>query len=322
MISIIIPAYNAEMYLEKCVNSILNNNIRDFELIIIDDGSTDNTSTICKSIAKMDSRVRFYSKKNGGVSSARNYGIKKAKGELLIFIDADDFIDKCFLQELLTGIGNADFLCAGFSIFESEHQSQIFRYTNVKFDGSLREYADRLQEWLNPPYLLSPWSKVFRKEIIDKYDLRFCEDMSYGEDVVFVFDYLLKVTSVKCIESSGYYYRKSVNSLSKGYRPEILHSDMIGLKRIENFLVKNKSVNEHKIMCGRFVDVYSLFIKRLIKSRISYRVKKKTFLESINQYHPIDYFKDSHERSIGFDLIFLVLKFPRLFFLLGVFNIR
>ena len=322
MISIIIPAYNAEKYLEECINSILCNTISDFEIIIVNDGSTDSTPTICKRIASSDNRIKIFSQNNGGVSSARNYGIKQAKGELIMFVDADDLIGKCYIEKIVQEIGNADFLCSGFSLFESDYRNPVNRYSNVEFDGSIKEYANRLTEWINPPFLLSPWCKVFRKVIIEKNNISFHEDMSYGEDVVFVFDYLIKSSTVKCINTSDYYYRKSSNTLSKGYRSDILKSDMLGLKKINEFLTINESANKQIVICERYVDIYTLFIKRLIKSNLNYREKKATFLKSVNQYNPIKYYKKRKIHSFGTDLIYLVLKCPYLFFLLEAFNLQ
>ncbi len=106
LISIIIPAYNIEKYIERCINSILNQTYKNLEIIIIDDGSKDKTSKICDIIAKSEKRIHVYHNKNHGVSYSRNYGIKKATGEYIAFIDGDDTIEKTYIEELYNKITN------------------------------------------------------------------------------------------------------------------------------------------------------------------------------------------------------------------------
>ena len=104
LISIIIPVYNVEKYLKKCINSVINQSHKNLEIILIDDGSTDKSGIILDEYAKIDERIKVYHKKNGGLSSARNYGIKRSNGNYICFIDSDDFISKYMIENLLNNL--------------------------------------------------------------------------------------------------------------------------------------------------------------------------------------------------------------------------
>lgn len=119
-ISVIVPVYNAEKYLHRCIDSILNQTFPDFELLLIDDGSKDQSGEICDEYAKKDSRVKVFHKENGGVSSARNVGIDNAVGEYICFCDSDDWVEKTWLLSFFERMCDNDMLITSFNIYENE----------------------------------------------------------------------------------------------------------------------------------------------------------------------------------------------------------
>lgn len=204
LISVIVPVYNAENTLRQCVDSILGQEYRDFELLLIDDGSKDNSPAICDEYAAKDSRVIVFHKENAGVSAARNKGLEKARGEWITFIDSDDYISEdyfrgvegCKQQLLITGFrdevgGNvSDNVKMVSAIYQSPEDVSLFIRTQVSSNMVLR----------------GPWGKFYRREIIRNQV--FNTQMKLGEDTCFVFDYLAKCRFLEVNASSYYVIRR------------------------------------------------------------------------------------------------------------------
>ena len=175
--SIIVPVYKTEQYIEKCVTSILNQTYKDFELILIDDGSPDRCPQMCDEYQKLDSRVKVIHKKNGGVSSARNSGLKIAKGRYVWFVDSDDYIEPFSLQQLYEAQKEKE---ADLYVFNTQ-QIQCFHTTDI----------DKFFEKYYFTYVLGfgPWNKLYRREIIQKNHLEFDVQETIGEDLLFNINY-------------------------------------------------------------------------------------------------------------------------------------
>lgn len=211
MISVIVPAYNAEDYVEECLASILAQTYRDFELIVIDDGSTDSTGDICERFQKTDSRVNVVHQNNAGVSQSRNNGIRLSKGEFLCFVDADDWIEPSYLQSFMDVMGGhqPDLLLQGLV----EHEgSKLIR--SVSFKPCIyNKMEDFMRDGLH--LFRGPYCKLFKRSIICTYALTFPLRISYGEDSIFYLSYLLHCRDIQTLPCSFYCYRKNVsNSLS------------------------------------------------------------------------------------------------------------
>lgn len=203
MISIIIPIYNSEKSIIPCIDSILSQTFTAFELILIDDGSSDNSSLICDEYAKKDSRIKVVHKVNGGVSAARNTGLDMAEGTHIVFVDSDDTIDSSYL-ETLSKNAEYDFVTAGFRT-----QGPDGRWHEQRFCEEMVEcktVSSYPSKYMGKYYFGAPWSKLYKKEIIDKYNIRFPVDVHNGEDTIFIFNYLLYTSIVKIVPYSGYNY--------------------------------------------------------------------------------------------------------------------
>lgn len=175
MVSIIIPVYNSEKYLEDCLNSVINQTYKDFEVLLIDDGSTDRSGKICDYYSQKDKRFKVFHRKNKGVSAARNFALEIAQGEYIAFIDSDDVVNEHFIEFLITiCIDNqADIAyCDSYnfnsneSLFEISENKNITNVTLTNFDSSyaLQHFYDT---WMNPAI----WNKLIKKELFE--DLRF-----------------------------------------------------------------------------------------------------------------------------------------------------
>ena len=200
LVSIIIPIYNARNCLERCINSVLNQKYDTIEVILINDGSTDNSGIICDMYALKDKRVKVIHKTNGGVSNARNVGLEMASGEHITFVDADDYLDSTYVSDMM--------LYAGFDFVAS----------HIKVEG-WAEYCDvplKDQQWTGTNVQCFITShlhrlnfmacKLFRKYIIKRNDIKFDEQISYGEDTLFVCQYLKHIATAATISRPSYHY--------------------------------------------------------------------------------------------------------------------
>lgn len=202
-ISVIVPVYNTEKYLQCCIDSILSQTFTDFELLLINDGSTDSSGMICDEYAAKDNRINVFHKKNGGVSSARNVGLDNAKGEWVIFVDADDYLCEESLECLLNG-SCADLVVGGYiRIHRSTGKAYSFPPDNKIVH--IRVGNDLPENWVDA-YLFTPWCKLFKRKKIEDKKLRFSQDLFYGEDTDFVIKYVIGIDVIQFISKPVYYY--------------------------------------------------------------------------------------------------------------------
>ena len=196
MISVIVPVYNTEKYLDRCIQSILAQIYTDFELLLIDDGSTDSSGAICDKYAEQDLRVRVFHKENGGVSSARNMGLDNAKGIWVMFVDSDDWVNEDFCQRLVD-ISNSDLVLesGGDSFMEST-------ISNTEI-GFFLDSTESVLCWT------VPWGKLYKRELIERNKLRFDINVFSGEDTMFVLEYLFCVNQISINHNCNYCYNFS-----------------------------------------------------------------------------------------------------------------
>lgn len=217
-LSIIIPVYNSECYLRDCINSILSQSYKDFELLLVDDGSTDSSGEICDNYSNIDPRVRVFHKKNSGVSSTRNFGMQQAKGEYFIFVDSDDEISTNALSTLCHKINefpNADVIIFGIKI---SRNSIVTQENNPQPGFWKKNDFDKVYLSLYFKFLInSPVNKVYKKKLIFK-GIEFPKDMSLGEDLIFCNSYLMVCQSFLLIDEALYIYKqREQNSLTTKY---------------------------------------------------------------------------------------------------------
>lgn len=212
MISVIVPVYNTEQYLHRCIDSILAQTYTDFELLLIDDGSTDSSGAICDDYAAKDPRVRVFHKENGGVSSARNLGLDNAQGEWITFVDSDDWVVKSMLYNLIE-IDDAD-LIIGAMQFEHDNTVGVFPRTG-RLEGCT--LYSLLAENIDHHSICGPCSKFFKRSAINDNLLRFSESLTFGEDAVFVKQYLANVLSIRVTDTLCYHYNDIGDDIYRKY---------------------------------------------------------------------------------------------------------
>ena len=206
LVSVIVPIYNAQKWLRRCLDSIVCQTFNGFELILVDDGSIDNSLEICNSYAQNDSRIKVISKSNGGVSSARNVGIESAYSKWITFIDADDWVERDYLDALVSvaDANNSDFVCANsichFNGGESSFEG--FKDTNLPLHDIQSEFA----KWLNHPLLKVCHGQLYNAKLLKIHNIRFNEKIRLSEDSLFVLDYLAIARIISLCSKRVYHY--------------------------------------------------------------------------------------------------------------------
>lgn len=213
-LSIIIPVYNSEEYLSSCLESVLSQSFADYELLLINDGSTDRSGFICDEYAERDRRIRVFHKANGGVSSARNRGLDEANGDFIIFIDADDIIGDCYLKHLMDS--DADLVLSGMQKFGAKTDKSVPK------EFSSFGLEDLPLHWNTPPnmnYLYCfPWAKRFCARIIQENGIRFNESLFFSEDMCFNLSYYAYAQTFEELPYADYLYRIESISRNEKYK--------------------------------------------------------------------------------------------------------
>lgn len=219
LFSIIIPAYNAEKYLKECLDSLICQSFEDFEVLVVNDGSIDRTEIIGSEYETRDPRFRLYNKENGGVSSARNVGLDVARGEWIVFLDADDMLTDEALSEIYRAINcdkNINLVIWGWQVFGESVSNKDYIYDSIPKLVDCNYIRRGL--FVTNPYLGYSCMKAYRRTYVGH--LRFHEDINYNEDRLFVFEYLTKISvrSLCCnIKKSMYLYRQHNESAMSGF---------------------------------------------------------------------------------------------------------
>lgn len=248
-ISVIVPVYKAEQYLPQCIESILSQSYGDLELILVDDGSPDNSGAICDQYASKDIRVKVFHKENGGVSSARNLGIEKAQGEWITFVDADDAIEPNTLSKCSTYFDGVDAVRFSMKYVYSEDGKQTVNY--VLSELSKEEYISKI---LLRDTILGVCGGVYKMKLFKDYNIRFNQNLINGEDWVVLLAVVLLANSIKLLNEPLYRYSKynetactkvfdlnrSISALSAQKQIEELLKSKLFYKQYKMDLIKGK----------------------------------------------------------------------------------
>lgn len=276
--SVIIPVYNSEKTIKRCIESISLQNRPDVEIIVINDGSTDETDSICKALQTEHKNIIYITKGNGGVSSARNSGLSVATGEFVMFVDSDDYVDNnCFDTIDKYTKSNADFYQFGFSIVENGLVKEVRSFSECKINTP-SEKESFLSEGVVIRTINSPWAKIFKRKIINEQNLRFCEKLSVGEDLTFVFSFLLLAERLERLSETIYFADiGNSESLSRKYR-ENLSEQLIGVydgmvKALKKSKTESKLINR-SLAWLFYRNAYSV-VNDLAKSGLTFLERRK-----------------------------------------------
>ncbi len=302
IVSVVIPVYNVENFLRKCLDSIIVQTYQHWECILVDDGSTDNSGRICDEYAEKDTRFSAYHKKNGGASSARNTGLEKTHGKYLCFIDADDYVSSQYLSNLVE---------------DSEYEKD----TDLVIQGSHKVFPNgMIQDCIPKPRTINlsydtqlfysiyryfaPFSKLFRFDIIEENNLRFNTNLIIAEDYDFLLKYLSHIRIIRVSDKANYYYNSNDGSLSSR-----LYSFEQEYNAFRNTYDLAKVYN-NRYYYGKWFSAPSFLLNRTLISNYLNVYKKEQRLEHLSK------FTDDERRMfrLNFKADTLFLKLVRFLF--------
>ena len=263
LISVIVPIYNIERYVGICIESIINQEYKNLEIILVDDGSTDRSGDICDLYAKKDSRISVIHKPNGGLVSARKAGIKVANGKYSTYVDGDDWIEKDYYSWLIKEIGDTDLVISG-------HSRTLFNKTtyitsNIPhglYDGSelveLKKNMISNEEFFHIGISTYVWNKLFKTELLKKYQLLVSDNISIGEDAAVTYPLIMESSKLVITDNCGYRYRQREDSMLKKSRP--FSEDLIGIRELHKYLSSFASKYDESFKLQKQIDDFVLGI--------------------------------------------------------------
>lgn len=273
-ISVIVPIYKVEKYLCKCVDSIINQTYKNLEIILVDDGSPDNCPQICDDYAKKDSRIKVVHKENGGLSDARNAGMKVATGEYVSFIDSDDFIDESFIECLHSAILDADVKLSACD-YRLYYDGDDLAKSDVKASVCVETAEEAINDILNNRKIRAvAWNKMFHKDLL-KGEL--FPVGKYHEDEFFSYRIIHKAQKIAYVDSKLYYYLQRQGSIMASFN--IKHLDVLdaGLERLVllNEYYPSLCKCDKLIFCAECVQLY----REALKSKCDKKKVKKIIVD-------------------------------------------
>lgn len=282
LISVIVPVYNVEKYLKKCISSIISQTYKNIEIILVDDGSTDKSGIICERFSKKDKRVTVKHIENLGVSNARNIGIEISKGELICFVDSDDFLPNNSLEILYSNMINeqSDLSCGkwrkitGKGFFSNNYQTKFIDTSNT----------EELIEFLEIEEVNGPVAKLFKRKIIEYGSIQYKLGVTIGEDAIFNFEYIKCCERVSFVNNIVYNYNKlnsnsATHNFCENFADFSLASAIAQSNAVLSDKVTKRSVEIQKIFSYRFLASVNYYLYYDIplskkKQKISYTLEK------------------------------------------------
>lgn len=291
-VSIIVPVYNVEKYLKRCIDSLLNQTLKNIEIILVNDDSPDNCPGICDEYSRRDGRIKVIHKKNEGLGLARNSGINMATGEYVAFVDSDDYIASDMYEKLVVKSteDNYDIVSCGFYNINEKHTEKMFLFNTIFTDNTISEYladmiASDVSVSLERKYSMSVWHSIYKKEILDKFNIRFASEREIlSEDILFNITYISKCRKIALIPYALYFHcvDDDINSLTKKFQQSKINALFLLNEKLKQFArMKDLAIPEIRIM--RFFIGYSrAMLRSIVLSNLSIQEKKILCCEIYN----------------------------------------
>lgn len=297
LVSIVVPVYNVEKYLDACISSIRHQKYTCIEIILIDDGSTDTSGQICDEYAKKDSRIKVIHNTNRGVSNARNHGIRLATGKYITFIDSDDTISPYYLDNLITPTFNKNYdiiMCGINYLFVKEHRTHSDILSKNEFlTGKIQNDYTILSR-----FLLSSCLKLYKLSLIKKYNIFFREEFLTAEDQIFNQDLFQYVQSYVFINKALYnYFIRGTSSLSHLIEINHLKNDIDSLSLKKDFFIKLDISNRNQLLADYAIFLIQKYISSKQPLYKNYQLTKKLIL-GIKVITSFENIKSSIKRNI------------------------
>lgn len=319
-VSIIVPIYKVERYIRKCIESILNQTYDNLEIILVDDGSPDDSGMICDEYAKNSSKIKVIHKKNGGLSSARNAGLKVCTGGYITFVDADDYLLPNYVDALMSNIQNADICISGFcTLYEGKLHTPSYSFDRREYKGTKKQHL--LEHLLLskpnneefPFHLMPVWKTLYKASLIKENALLFISERKiYAEDFIFNLHTYYYAESIAVISDANIVHLINKESLSQGYRENYYELQKQLRKMTENFIstyLGTDLLDEYNRRRPEMLG-YSLFKENRTRKEWAYANTKKILSDS----YTIDIFSRYKKCQSGFkeSVIYYLAKHHRI----------
>lgn len=313
LFSIIIPVYNCENYIKKCLNSIIEQQFKDYEVIIIDDGSTDNSGNICDDFSKNNKQIRVFHNKNKGVSYSRNFALKKVNGEYVLFIDSDDYVDDDYLLKIneILKKEKCDLINMG---FYSEVQNNYKTYYDKISIPYLRLNKNDLKKKIvylwDSHMLYNVWNKIYRYEIIKKNNILF-PNYNFGEDMYFNKKYMECITNFCNIEECFYHYvRERKGSITRIYNKELFNIRKNEYYEFNKYFASLElDLEEYlEFSSRRFIERTVGCIENIFSSKLKLKDKTEEIRNIINDKTVCETINNAVPKSKKMKIILLPIK--------------
>ena len=311
-ISIIIPVYNAEKYLNRCLDSILKQTYKNIEIILVDDGSKDSSPQICDEYAKLDNRIIVIHKENSGVSEARNSGLDVSSGDYVAFVDSDDYVEENFIQDMLKP--NFDLIVSGYKDINCVvNQSKCVKIVNKEYHNNSKEFY--IDAFINECFN-SVWNKLYSKKLIK--DLRFDKNFQIGEDAIFNLQAILKAEHIIAIDKVNYNYMnyQNMNSICRTEKVE---------KKLKSFInqvqLVKKLMNDDvdSLVCNKFINFLFYDLRHYIKTSTDSKLNKLKIIKEFKNNNDVrDFVINSKSNNFKEKIVKVLMKIRscKLFFVI------
>lgn len=287
-VSVIIPIYNEESYLKKCIDSVLKQTYHNIEVLLVNDGSTDNSFEICKKYAESDKRVIVLNQENMGVSAARNQGIRKSRGKYIVFVDSDDWIEAETIRNLIDIQSNYNYDLVIYGHYKDDliakKRDEYKQPKNIIKDKKDISYL--LSDLILTERLNALWNKMYKSSIIKNYNISFSEKLNIAEDLLFNFQYFMNVNSLFILGEPYYHYMvREEESLTTKYHPHKYEM----LTKVNDYMQLELTTREsykaalQSTQHIRIKNIYSVFLDLLSKSSHNTRKERLEYIDLIIQ---------------------------------------
>lgn len=280
-ITIIVPVYNVEQSLSRCIDSILTQTFVDFELLLINDGSKDNSGKICDDYSHKDNRIKVFHKENNGVSSARNLGLKHAKGTYIAFIDSDDWVKDSYLDELYkASTDNSDLVVGSYTQFDENGNYYIREYTSRTYNLSKSVDIKQIEQssTISICLFFHPWRKLFKTNIIREHNILFDESIFISEDTIFIMKYVCYCENIRIISNTSYMYYLPTSSNKYLMDLKDLDKHMELFEKCEETFYSNQGYHLDALKQLIFYIFFNNFMTYIVSKGSTY------FMENITEY--------------------------------------
>lgn len=313
LITIIVPVYNKEKYIDRCLESLVNQTYQKLEILLIDDGSKDKSFLKCKEWERKDNRVRVLKKENGGVSSARNYGLAECKGDFFCFVDPDDYCVDCYIENLYVNIGDASLIyCYPITVKESGK-----RIVEGRDSGATRKMEVEKFSWISQEGHYTAWGVLYRSDLYK--EIRFAKELSVGEDTLFFAQCVCRAQEIIRFDRALYVYVENPESCMREAFNDKKLDELKAWKKIIETFVGNKYMLEncnaaYAIRCKNVIQRYcgnAEFRKKYYKKiRSEYRKYCKYILSASLEQKMYKMFLKNAIAYFVFD-VWMVLQYMR-----------